>query len=84
MGKESDMIILLYPLHDIQWFLKNHTSSASSLIDFIEQINNHYPKDKFLATIPLFEWLPSHLFFLSPILQAPMAFTDGDNKGLCR
>lgn len=75
------MIIWLYPLPDIQWFLRNHTSFASSLIGFIGQIDNYYPKDKFLATMPLFKWLPPHLFFLSPILLVPMAFTDGGQQG---
>lgn len=54
-----------------------HPIDPNSLISFSGQIDDHYPKDKFLATILLLRWLPPRLLSGSPIPWVTTAFTDG-------
>lgn len=81
LGKEPDILVTPFSLTDIQWLMRNHSSFAFSLLNFSGQIDNHYPKDKWISAIPLLPWLPPRLFYRAPIPGAPTAFTDGGCKG---
>ena len=55
-----------FSISNIQCLPKNHSHFAISLIGFPEQIDNYYPNEKWVSTLPLLQWLPPDSFQESP------------------
>ena len=80
-GKDLNHVIVSLTIKEIQNCFQNHIGWQIAFADYVGSIDNHYPKNPVLQFIKRTQWILPKKVKESPIIDAPVIFTDGTSKG---
>ena len=81
-GKEPDIIVQPYSAKQDTWRKHNSMHWLLAQIGFIGTIDNHYPQDRLIKFLKVYEVIFPNLTSFPPLHNAVLVFTDGSSKGL--
>ena len=80
-GKEPDIIVQLYSVSQDTWLKQHSTDWFLGQIGFKRTIDSHYPQDRLIKFLKVYEVIFPNLTSFPPLHNAVLVFTDGSSKG---
>ena len=80
-GKEPDIIVQLYSVSQDTWLKQHSTDWLLGQIGFKRTIDSHYPQDRLIKFLKVYEVIFPNLTSFPPLHNAVLVFTDGSSKG---
>ena len=80
-GKEPDIIVQLYSVSQDSWLKQHSTDWLLGQIGFKRTIDSHYPQDRLIKFLKVYEVIFPNLTSFPPLHNAVLVFTDGSSKG---
>ena len=80
-GKEPDIIVQPYSVSQDTWLKQHSTDWLLAQIGFKRTIDSHYPQDRLIKFLKVYEVIFPNLTSFPPLHNAVLVFTDGSSKG---